>query len=137
MADGGWRKESPHSGLPPSVISRQSSLRSEPSMFREIDGYAVRAGELDLDVAALGHVLDAGVGAVHRAGLLDARFRARHVLDLEPEVVHAGVARSALGGRGVIAFEPQYGHVHVSVGQVVAFRGLGIELADLLQAQSF
>src|SRR5512134_836183 len=109
---------------------------AEPPVLGEIDGDAVGPGEFDLDVAALLHVFRSRVGTVHGARLLDARARLRHVLHLDAEVVHAGVARRALGDSGVLALELQDGDVHMAVAQVIALGGRGVELADLLQAEA-
>src|SRR5688572_20076950 len=70
-------RQTPRSAGVSQVILLPSALfRSEPPMFREIDGDAVRAGELDLDVAALGHGCGGGVGAVVGSGHIEARFTA-------------------------------------------------------------
>ena len=105
-------------------------------MLGQVDRHAVRACELDLDVASLRHLFCSRVRTVHGTRLLDLRPCLFHVLDLETEVVDAGVPERALCLGGLVVFELEDREVYVAVAQVVALGGWGVDLTHLLQAEA-
>src|SRR5215510_12996693 len=103
-------------------------------MLGEVNRDSVRPRELDLDVASLGHLIGSRIRTMHGASLFDLRPRLPHVLDFNAEVVQAGVPGRALGCGGIVVFELQDREGYVTVAQIVALRGWGIDLTHLLQA---
>ena len=92
-------------------------------MLGQVDRHAVRAAELDLDVAPLRHLFGSRVGTMHGTRLLDPRLRLRHVLDFDTEVMNAGPPECVLCLGRLVVFELEDSEVYVAVAQVAALGG--------------
>src|SRR5206468_4011524 len=117
--------------------------RADPARLGDVDGDAVGAAVLHLDVAVA--LCAAGVAA-HAERLVDvvAARRVRggeplggvvEIVDLEAEVMDAGPVLAPLDAGHLVVLELEDGEVDLAVGQVVAAGVRIVDAADLLQSE--